>query len=148
GGPQRWRAGLERIRAAAAEAGRDLAGFTPGLLAHVVVADTERELDRLLDSPLIRAWMLTLPSSCFEEFGVPHPLGQGAYGLLECMRTRRAGAGREAARAAGPAGRPRRYLLAGSPDEILGELREFVSAGVEHLVLWSLTYLADAALLR
>ncbi|HEY8451202.1 MAG: LLM class flavin-dependent oxidoreductase [Micromonosporaceae bacterium] len=148
GGPQRWRSGLERIRAAAAAAGRDLTGFTPGLLAHVVVAETESELDRLLDSPLIRAWMLTLPSSCFEEFGVPHPLGKGAYGLLDYIPTRMSADEVEAALAAVPDGLARRYLLAGSPDDILAELREFVSAGLEHLVLWNLTYLADASLLR
>ena len=148
GGPQRWSSGLEAIRLAATASGRDLTGFTAGLLAHIVVAETEPELERLLDSPLIRAWMLTLPSSSFEEFGVTHPLGEGAYGLLDYIPTQLSLDQIEKALKAVPEGLAHKYLLAGTPDQIMQEIRQFVECGLEHIVLWNLTYLGDAQHLR
>lgn len=148
GGPQRWRKDFETIQTAAADAQRQLDNFTPALLAHIVVADTEAEVDRLLDSPLIRAWMLTLPSSAFEEFDAVHPLGEGAYGLLDYVPTRLSGNEVTKALQRIPDGLARKYLLAGTPDAITDELRQFVHNGMEHVVLWNLTYLGDAGHLR
>lgn len=148
GGPEAWRAGYDAIQLAAAGVGRNLESFTPGLLAHVVIADSESELDRLLDSPLIRAWMLTLPSSCFEEFGQPHPLGRGAYGLLDYIPTRLTDDEVTTALAGVPPEVARKYLLAGTADQVMAELREFARQGLTHLILWNLTYLADIDLMR
>jgi len=143
GGPERWRQGLNSIRAAANTSGRALASFTPALLAHIVVAENDSEVERLLDSPLIRAWMLTMPSSCFEEFGVKHPLGDGAYGLLDYIPTHLSEKQLATALAAVPLEVAQKYLLVGTPDQILSELRDFVDQGLAHVVLWNITYLAD-----
>ena len=148
GGPEPWSEGYSKIRSAAATAKRALDRFTPGLLAHVVVAESDAEVDRMLDSPLIRAWMLTLPSSAFEEFGVVHPLGEGAYGLLDYIPTRLSDDQVLKALRAVPEGLARKYLLAGTPDRITQELRQFADRGMAHVVLWNLTYLGDFAQLR
>lgn len=148
GGPFQWSRGLETIHSAAEASHRSLGGFTAGLLAHIVVADTQAEVDRLLDSPLIRAWMLTLPSAAFEEFGVTHPLGLGAYGLLDYVPTRLSESQITKVLKSVPDGLAHKYLLAGTPDQIVAELRQFVDAGLEHVVLWNLTYLGDAGYLR
>lgn len=108
-----------------------------------MVAENDSEIERLLDSPLIRAWMLTMPSSCFEEFGLEHPLGDGAYGLLDYIPTHLSQKEIATALAAVPLEVAHKYLLVGSPDQILSELREFVDLGLAHVVLWNITYLAD-----
>jgi phthiodiolone/phenolphthiodiolone dimycocerosates ketoreductase len=148
GGVRRWEDGLARIRRAAHGVGRSLADFTPGLLAHIVVGDDDAEVDRLLSSPLLKAWMLTMPSSAFEEFGVSHPLGEGAYGLLDYIPTRLSESQIQTALAQVPDGLARKYLLAGTPDAILSELKQFVAAGLAHVVLWNITYFGDATKLR
>lgn len=148
GGVGRWRHGLAHILDAAIHRRRDVTAFTPGLLAHIVVHDDPPEVERLLETPLIRAWMLTLPSWAFEELGYRHPLGDGFYGLLDYVPTRLSRETAEAAIAKVPAEVARRFLLSGTPDEIVDELRGFVDAGLQHLVMWNLTYLADPATLR
>jgi phthiodiolone/phenolphthiodiolone dimycocerosates ketoreductase len=148
GGMRRWAEGLARIRHTAAGIGRSLSDFTPGLLAHIVVDEDDTEVDRLLASPLLKAWMLTMPSSAFEEFGVTHPLGEGAYGLLDYIPTRLSDTQIQKALAQVPDGLARRYLLAGTPDAILSELKQFVAAGLAHVVLWNITYFGDTAKLR
>ncbi|HEX6513313.1 MAG TPA: hypothetical protein VF157_13500 [Chloroflexota bacterium] len=40
----------------------------------------------------------------------------------------------------------RDHLFAGTPDSILAELRAFQQAGLQHAVLWNITFLADASL--
>ena len=148
GGPERWRQGLAAIRAAAAQVDRPLGDFTPGLLAHVIVVDDDRDVERLLDSPLIRTWMLTMPSSCFEEFGVEHPLGEGSYGLLDYIPTHLSAARVRRALQAVPLEVADKYLMVGTAARILDEFRQFVEQGLEHVVLWNISYLADFKLLR
>lgn len=148
GGPVPWDLGLGAIRVSAAKAGRDLTGFTPGLLAHVVVAENRSVVDRLLEAPLIRAWMLSQPASSFEAFGVEHPLGKSSYGLLNYIPTWKTSAEIVKAAAAVPVEVASKFLLSGTPDEILRELQQFVERGLQHLVLWNLTYLGDASQLQ
>lgn len=148
GGPERWARGLAAIRAAASGVNRSLDGFTPALLTHLLVVDDERDVERLLDSPLIRAWMLTMPSSCFEEFGVEHPLGEGTYGLLDYIPTHLPEDRVRRAIEAVPLEVAHKYLMVGTPDQILDELEQFVANGLEHVVLWNISYLADFDLLR
>jgi phthiodiolone/phenolphthiodiolone dimycocerosates ketoreductase len=147
GGVERWVEGLARIRSSEASSGR-AGAVTPALLAHIVVAEDDSQLERLLSSPLIRIWMLTLPSRSFEELGHEHPLGDGAYGLLDYIPTRLDS--RQVADIVErvPLEVVERFLVCGTADEISEELMQFAAAGVEHIVLWNLTYLADATLLR
>ena len=92
--------------------------------------------------------MLTMPSSCFEEFGVEHPLGEGSYGLLDCIPTHLPEERVRQALQAVPLEVAHKYLMVGTPDQILDELGQFVAHGLEHVVLWNISYLADFELLR
>lgn len=148
GGPEKWAQGLAAIRTAATGVSRSLDGFVPALLTHLVVVDDDRDVERLLDSPLIRTWMLTMPSSCFEEFGVEHPLGEGSYGLLDYIPTQLPEERVRQALQAVPLEVAHKYLMVGTPDQILDELGQFVAHGLEHVVLWNISYLADFELLR
>lgn len=147
GGLERWKAGLSAIREASTSAGRSDAVIA-GLLAHVIIANDESELERLLSAPLIRIWMLTLPAWCYEQLGLEHPLGGDAYGLLDYIPTRLSERDVERALDLIPPEVPRRFLVCGTYDQVAEELETFIAAGLEHVVLWNLTYLADAALLR
>ncbi|MDP8958834.1 MAG: LLM class flavin-dependent oxidoreductase [Actinomycetota bacterium] len=143
-----WQQGLSEIGRAARRAGRDPADITPALWALLVLDEDPAEVERLLEAPLVRGWMLILPASAFEELGHPHPLGEGTYGLRDYIPTRLSGPEAQAAFQAVPPEVCHRYTLSGTPDQVLDELRQFAEAGLEHVILWNITYMADLAKLR
>lgn len=143
-----WSKMLAAIRAAAEEAGRDTSAVTPSMWAMLVIDEDPAEVDRLLETAILKAWMLVEPSSHFEALGYEHPLGPDFYGLLDYVPARLT---REDALAAVdriPLEVVRRHTLCGTPDEVAAELRAYGDAGLEHVVLQNVTFMADLSKLR
>ena len=148
GNAQLYADALATIHAAATTAGRDAAAITPGMWGMLIVDEDEKELERLLETPLLKAWMLISPSWLFEELGYEHPLGSPFYGLTDYVPSR---LGREDALKAidrVPTEVVRALSLAGTPDEVLDELRAHAAAGLEYLVIQNVTFMGDPAKLR
>jgi phthiodiolone/phenolphthiodiolone dimycocerosates ketoreductase len=148
GGLELWSEGLATIQDTAQAAGRDPATITPALYANVVVDDHPTEVERILDHPIIKAWQLLTPSWAYEKLGYRHPFGDDWNGFRDYVPAR---VGREEALKAleaVPLDVSRAYLLCGTPDEIVDELRAFERAGLRHVVLWNVTYMADVSKLR
>lgn len=146
--PAEWAAGLEAVREAGRESGRDPGSIVPAMWAPIVIGSDVEEVEQLLQTPMMRAWTLTAPSQIFEALGYEHPLAEDFYALTDYVPARLS---REEALAAidrVPAEVVSRFILSGTPDTIVGELMEFVDAGMDYVVLQNLTFLADFASLR
>ncbi len=147
GGVDVWGHGWAAVRSAAAAAGREDA-VTAALYAMVVVDEDPDEVDRICDHPIVKAWQLVTPSWAFEKLGYRHPLGEGWNGFRDYVPTRLERDDALKAIDAVPLEVSRTYLLSGTPDEIVAELRDFQRAGLAHAVLWNITYMADLGKLR
>lgn len=147
GSPEAWAEGYARIRTSADEAGRDADRITPALWAQVVVAETEDEVDRILSHPIMKLWSLVGSAKAWTEAGFEHPVSDDWYGLMDYVPTRWS---REEALDVAeriPVEMVRRGMLCGTPDTIVDELQAFEAAGLEHAVLWNVTYMGDVNLI-
>ncbi len=128
--------------------GRDLETFTPAMYAPVVLADSHDATHRLLATPLLRALALIQPASVFEEQGTTHPLGKGASGFHDFIPSR---LGRRDALELldrVPAAVAESATLHGTAEEVAEQLQHYHAAGLQHVVLWNVTFFADASLVR
>jgi phthiodiolone/phenolphthiodiolone dimycocerosates ketoreductase len=143
-----YAAGRDQIRRAAVAAGRDAGAVECGFFAYCLLAEDEVEVERLLAAPLVRAFALILPESAYARHGAEHPLGAGTYGLTDYIPTR---LGRDEFLAACdrvPVDVARDLLFAGTPDQLVARARDYAAVGMDHLVLWNVSFFGDVAALK
>ncbi|MFI5266033.1 MAG: LLM class flavin-dependent oxidoreductase [Chloroflexota bacterium] len=133
------------VREAAVLAARSAEAVTPGAWGFTVIHEDEREVPRLMDHPLIKGVCLMFGAASFERHGSAHPMGDGG-GFQGYIPTRLSRTEALAAVGKVPAGVVRDHLFAGTPDQILAELRALEGVGLRHAVLWNITFLADPSL--
>ncbi len=142
--PGDYGAMLDRVRAAAAAAGRDRDAVVPGLYARVVVAETREDALAAIDgSLLLRFIALTRSAEAFAAHGAEHPLGSGAFGLTTFLPTT---LGREDAlrlARAVPDAVVRDTVIHGTPDDVAATVLRFVDRGARHVQLTNMTPMAD-----
>jgi phthiodiolone/phenolphthiodiolone dimycocerosates ketoreductase len=117
--------------------------FVHAVRSYVALGEDHEEVHRQMAHPLVKGLALSLPDWLYKTIGAEHPLGDGFHGLRSYI----------------PAGMPRetalelidripfevihRYMLHGSPDEVVEGMAPFVDAGAGHVILLNLGYLAD-----
>jgi len=148
-----YRGRLDRIRAAAADAGRDFRAFEPGLQLQVVVGkDRTTVLARLAASKVAGAMSMLLPAAVWRAHGLRHPLGETFEGFPDFVPEEVTPAAIEDAHRRVTPALLGDGISAGSPEEIARDVERLVHAGLKHVVLWNLTPLLDggspAGLLR
>jgi phthiodiolone/phenolphthiodiolone dimycocerosates ketoreductase len=75
--------GLEVVRAAASDAGRDPMAITPAVWLFVVTGRSRHDVDEVLNSTAAKAFALNIPGEMWTAHGVQHPLGQGFSGAQD-----------------------------------------------------------------
>jgi len=146
--PETYKKRLEKIRVAAKDADRDPDSIIPGLFCYLVIDDDHNECDKILESPIAKNQLLTLPSNLFEEYGTCHPFGEDFYGLLEYIPTKYDKDTMLNAIKEIPDKMCQDIYLHGTVDEVIGEIEEFAKSGLEHAVLYNTTYLADPSKIK
>jgi phthiodiolone/phenolphthiodiolone dimycocerosates ketoreductase len=138
-----YKEALKKIRKTARKAGRDADEVTPALWAYTVLDDDPNECLRMLDTPLAKNYMLTLPNEIFLRYGIPHPLGSNFYGLLDYIPARYDREAMLDALSKVPTKLCEDHYLHGSPDEVISKIEKFQRAGMKHLVLCNMTFFFD-----
>ena len=145
---EEYRARLGQLRLGLRANGRDPERFTAAMYAPVVLADSHQAAHRLLEAPLLRALALLEPASVFAEHGTTHPLGEGASGFRDFIPSR---LGRSEALELldrVPAAVAESATLHGTAEEVAEQLHDYHAAGLQHVVLWNVTFFGDASLVR
>lgn len=83
--PEDYARGLEALRTAASDAGRDPMAITPALNRAVVTARSRDEVDEALSGVLVKAWALSAPAEVWARHGVQHPLGADFSGVQDLV---------------------------------------------------------------
>lgn len=81
--PEDYGAKLKAIRESAEQAGRDPQAITPAFIWTCIIADDDAELAKILEAPLIKAWVLQIPGWLMRERGFEHPLGNDWRGYQD-----------------------------------------------------------------
>jgi phthiodiolone/phenolphthiodiolone dimycocerosates ketoreductase len=128
--PSAYAAALDGVRSAAVGAGRPPEAITPGAWGFTVIHESATEVERLLTHPLIRGVCVMFQEGGFRDY-IPSRMTRPQ--ALEAIRKV-------------PDSVVRDHLFAGTPDDILAQLRALEAAGLQHAVLWNITFLADPSL--
>lgn len=139
-----YAAGLETIRAAARKAGRDPDAIEPGIFGYGVICTDHDEAHRILESPIVKGFVLAGPSEAFEKHGAEHPLGKGFYGLRDYIPTHY---GREEALKAidaVPFEVAHDVVTHGTPDDFVELASRYGRLGCRLMMIVNVTYLGDA----
>ncbi len=144
--PEEYAAGLDAIRKAATEAGRDIAHFEPALQIQVMLGrDRESVLEQALKVPATGAMSLLLPGPLWSKHGLQHPLGENYEGFPEFVPEE---VPPEILELAGRTATPELLgdgVFAGSVDQVVAEVEPLVEAGLRHVVIWNIGPLATGA---
>jgi phthiodiolone/phenolphthiodiolone dimycocerosates ketoreductase len=132
--PQSYADAVEVIRTAATAAGRRPRDIVPGWQLFVILGKDEAAARRLLAARAIRFAALLAPDSMWREHGAAHPLGEGFRGLVDFVPQHYDRAELDAAMAKVPVDLVAETALWGTPDSVYEELRDFVDAGLRHVV--------------
>ncbi|TAK31094.1 MAG: LLM class flavin-dependent oxidoreductase [Chloroflexota bacterium] len=146
--PDEYGEKLQIVRNAAKAVDRDPDAITPAMWTYLVIDEDPQACEALLDTLLIKALCLCLPAAAFERHGCKHPLGDNFYGLTDYIPTRY---GREEALAAInkiPHEVVKEGIMHGTPDDLAQQIDALAEKGLEHIVLWNITFTGDMSKMR
>ena len=135
GGPQEYARGLEAVRTAASDAGRDPTSITPAIWLFVVTGQSRDEVDETLCSDAARTFALNAPAELWASHGVEHPLGADFSGAQDLLpQTLDEETVLSYARRV-PASLMKDSVLNGTPEEVIEQAAEWRDNGLRYLVV-------------
>lgn len=144
--PDEYAVGLVRIRAAGAEAGRDLSHFEPAVQIQLVLGrDRRSALESVVKVPAAAAMALLLPGAVWRKHGLRHPLADDFEGFADFVPEEVTAEQIEHARRQVTPELIGDGVVAGSIDEVVSEVRALVDVGLRHVVIWNVGPLANGA---
>lgn len=117
--------------------------FTAALWNWCVLAEDEAECERLMSNPIAKAFALLLPDSEWKRLGHEHPFGDGFHSLTDYIPMRYTREEVLTAIEKVPFDVLRAFYMSGNADDILEQLEDYVSEGLEHIILWNATGMFD-----
>ncbi|MGW0246604.1 LLM class flavin-dependent oxidoreductase [Nocardia goodfellowii] len=130
-----YKTGLEQVRTAASNAGRDPFAVLPAALLFTITGSSRAQVDETVGSLGARAFGLCMSAEVWERHGVSHPLGSAFSGLQDLLPQLldRETALKYAEQA--PITMIRDYCLTGTPSEIVEKVAEWRDYGLRYAVL-------------
>jgi len=145
--PEAYAERLDKLIKFAKEEKRDPDEIKKGIFVSLVVDEKKEEVERLLRTPILKIHALLLPSEFYEALGYRHPFGK-FYGLLDYIPTKYTKDQIMEAIENVPDEVSRLAFVCGTPDEIVKTFEQFEKIGVEHIVIWNLTYFGDVTKIK
>ncbi len=144
--PLEYRSGLERIRAAAVESGRDPNSFEAAMQIQTALGPDRRTvLARLARVRAAGAMAMLVPGAVWQRHGLCHPLGADFEGFPAFVPQEISEAQIDAACRQVTPELLQDAVFAGNVRQIVEELKPFVAAGLRHVVIWNVGPLATGA---
>jgi phthiodiolone/phenolphthiodiolone dimycocerosates ketoreductase len=134
--PADYARGLDSVRAAASDAGRDPLSIVGAMFFFTVTGRNRQEIDEALESTAMKTFALNAPAELWERHGVAHPLGGGYQDIIpqtldeESVLSYTSNV---------PVTLLKDACLQGTPDEIVEQLAEWRDHGLSYPVLLNLS---------
>src|SRR5271156_95502 len=133
--PKNYAAGLERVRSAASDAGRDPLSITAANWLFVVTGGSRDQVDEALSSTAMKAFALNVPAEEWARHGVSHPLGDDFAGAQDIIPQTMDEQTVLSAAAQVPPSLLKQVFLTGTPDEVIEQAAEWRDCGMDYPVL-------------
>jgi phthiodiolone/phenolphthiodiolone dimycocerosates ketoreductase len=133
--PKEYAKGLEAVRAAASDAGRDPGSVTPAILLAVITGRTGDDVEEALDSEGVRAYGLTASAEAWARHGTEHPMGVDFKGLQDIQPQTLDEQTALAYTAKVPRTLLREMYVAGTPDEVVEQMAVWRDHGLRYVVV-------------
>jgi phthiodiolone/phenolphthiodiolone dimycocerosates ketoreductase len=139
--PDDYAAGLEQVRTAASNAGRDPTAVLPALSLFVITGRTSDDVEQTLTTIAARALALNIPAETWTQHGIAHPLGPdfaGAQDLIpQTLDQNTALSYLEDV----PTSLLRDALLVGTPEQVIDQVADLRDRGLRYLVVSNVSIL-------
>ncbi len=126
---------LNDLRAAASDAGRNPMSITPAGIRFILTGRAQDEIDEILDSNLVKLFVLNSSAEDWERHGAQHPMGPEFKGVQDLIPQL---IDEETAlhyAAIAPRGLVKELFAVGMPDEVVDQLAMFRDSGMQCLVV-------------
>jgi phthiodiolone/phenolphthiodiolone dimycocerosates ketoreductase len=133
--PKDYAAGMEKVRAAASDAGRDPLSVIAANWLFVVTGSSRGEVDEVLESTAMKAFALNLPAEEWARHGASHPLGEDFSGFQDLIPQTMEEQTIRSQTAHVPPSLLRECLLNGTPDEVVEQAAGWRDRGMEYVVI-------------
>src|ERR1700760_3151297 len=137
--PKDYAAGLEKVRAAASDAGRDPLSITAANWFFVVTGASRGEVDDALGSTAQKAFALNAPAEAWARHGARHPLGDDFSGGQDLIPQVFDEQTVLSYTADVPISIAKEFFLTGTPDEVIEQAAEWRDHGLGYPVLANLS---------
>jgi phthiodiolone/phenolphthiodiolone dimycocerosates ketoreductase len=137
----------EKLNKFAREFGREPEDIENAIFVSLIVDEKKSEVERLLNNTILKIHALLIPSEFYEMLGYKHPFGK-FYGLLDYIPTKYTKEQILEAVKDVPDEIMNLVYIAGTPEEIIQKFDEYAKIGVEHMILWNLTYFGDVTKIK
>ena len=141
GRPQDYARGLDAVKTAASDAGRDPAAVTPAVSLSVVTGRSHDEVEEALSSEAAKAMALNLSAEMWASHGVHHPLGDDFAGGQDLIPQTLDEQTVLSYIKDVPVSLLKDCPLAGTPDEVVDQAAEWRDHGLRYLVVWNISIL-------
>ncbi|MET0896804.1 MAG: LLM class flavin-dependent oxidoreductase [Mycobacterium sp.] len=139
--PEAYASGLEKVRAAADDAGRDPLAITPAVWLFVTTGRNRSEVDAALASTAAKSFALNIPGPVWAQYGARHPLGDDFAGGQDLIPQTLDEATVLKYTADVPVDMMRGISLTGTPGEVLEQAAAWRHRGVKHMVVCDISAL-------
>jgi phthiodiolone/phenolphthiodiolone dimycocerosates ketoreductase len=139
--PAKYADGLEKVRSAADDTGRDPRKITAAVWLFVTTGRSRAEVDEALQSTAAKTFALNVPGSVWAQYGARHPLGDDFSGGQDLIPQTLDEATVLKYTADVPLALMRGTSLTGTPAEVLEQAAVWRDHGVRHIVLCDLSAL-------
>ena len=133
--PEDYAAGLDAVRSAASDAGRDPASIRPAALFFAMTGRSRDEIDEALAGPFAKAAALNLPGDVWARHGVTHPMGPKASGLQDLLPQALDEQTVLAMTKDVPVALLRESILTGTPAEVIDQVAVWRDHGLRYAVV-------------
>jgi phthiodiolone/phenolphthiodiolone dimycocerosates ketoreductase len=133
--PKDYAAGLEKVRSAASDAGRDPLSLIAANWFFVVTGASRGEVDDVLGSTAIKSFVLNVPAEVWTRHGARHPLGDDFTGGQDIMPQVFDEQAVLSYTADVPISIAQEFFLTGTPDEVIEQAAEWRACGMDYPVL-------------
>jgi phthiodiolone/phenolphthiodiolone dimycocerosates ketoreductase len=126
---------LNDLRAAASDGGRDPMSITPAGIRFILTGRAQDEIDEILDSNLVKLFVLNSSAEDWERHGAQHPMGPEFKGVQDLIPQLIDEETALKYTAMAPRGLVKELFAVGMPDEVVDQLAMFRDSGMQCLVV-------------
>ena len=122
--------------------------FTAALWNWCILDEDSAECDRLLNTPLAKAFALLYPGSEWKRLGYDHPFGDSFHSLTDYVPMRYDRKTTLDAMEKVPLKVLQDFYMVGGTEAMIKKLEEFARQGLEHIVMWNASGMMDLEKVR